>query len=217
MWLSEVTYPLATALCCKIRTALGVFKRQKDRFPSFQDQVNIALRHHCKEGNLKWVSLLLWAGADPLAKGPDSPDEDPDPDEDLCALEYAALYKHFDIFKLKKIRISPEHPIAKDLLQNACRADNANFLMELLDQGFKPADQKDHGSSLIQTCIRYLQWSFDYGWFNRDRGRDIDSSCSLETLKMIHILAKNGAKWMPADRYQINDARRSLLKMKADS
>ena len=142
MWLSEVTYPLATALCCKIRTALGVFKRQKDRFPSFQDQVNIALRHHCKEGNLKWVSLLLWAAADPLAKGPDSPDEDPDPDEDLCALEYAALYKHFDIFKLKKIRISPEHPIAKDLLQNASRADNANFLMELLDQGFKPADQK---------------------------------------------------------------------------
>ncbi|MGB3398983.1 MAG: ankyrin repeat domain-containing protein [Candidatus Deferrimicrobiaceae bacterium] len=212
----ETGYPLAGALCWKIRTALGVFKRHKERFPSFQDQVNMALRHHCKEGNLKWVSLLLWAGADPFAKGPDSPDEDPDPDEELCALEYAALYKHFNIFKLKKIRITPDHPVANDLLQNACRANKADFLVELLDQGFNPADQEDHGSSLIQTCIQYLQWSFDYDWFTRERSKDIDSSRSRETLKMIHILAKHGAKWMPTDRYQINDARRSLLKMSVD-
>jgi hypothetical protein len=213
----ETDYPLARALCWKIRTALGVFKRHKDRFPSFQDQVNMALRHHCKEGDLKWVSLLLWAGADPFAKGPDSPDKDPDPEENLCALEYAALYKHFDIFKLKQIRISPDHPIASDLLENACRADNADFLTELLDQGFKPADQKGQGSSLIQTCIQNLQWSFDNNWFTGERNnRDIDSSRSRETLKMIHILAKHGAKWMPTERYQINDARRSLLKMSVD-
>ena len=213
----ETDYPLAAALCWKIRTALGVFKRHKDRFPSFKDQVNMALRHHCKEGNLKWVSLLLWAGADPYAKGPDSPDEDPDPDENMCALEWAALYKHFDVFKLKKIKISPDHPIAGDLLQNACRANKSDFLVELIDQGFNPADQKDHGSSLIQTCIRRLDWSFDYDWFTRERKtKDIDSSRSRESLKMIHILAKHGAKWMPSDRYQINDARRSLLKMSVD-
>jgi hypothetical protein len=51
----------------------------------------MALRHHCEEGNFKWVSLLLWAGADPSAKGPDSHDEDPDPEEDLRALDCAAL------------------------------------------------------------------------------------------------------------------------------
>jgi hypothetical protein len=33
---------------------------------------------------------------------------------------------------------------------------------------------------------------------------------------MIHILAKHGAKWRPTERYQINDARRSLLKMCVD-
>ena len=160
--------------------------------------------------------VVAVAGADPFAKGPDTPDEDPDPDEDLCALEYAALYEHFDIFKLKKIRIAPDHPIANELLRNACRADKADFLLELLKQGFNPVDQKDHGSSLIQTCIQYLQWSFDYDWFNRDRKKDIDTSRSRETLKMIHILAKHGAKWMPADRCEINDARRSLLKMSDD-
>jgi hypothetical protein len=213
----ETGFPLAGALCWKIRTALGVFKRHIDRFPSFQEQMNMALRHHCKTGNLKWVSLLLWAGADPFAKGPDPdyPDEDPDPEEDLCALEYAALYKNFDIFKLKKIRISTDHPIASTLLQSACWADEADFLVELLDQGFKTVDQKDHGSSLIQTCIQGLQHSFGYDWFTRER-KGIDSTLSREKLKMIHILSKRGAKWMPTEGYQINDARRSLLKMRVD-
>jgi hypothetical protein len=119
--------------------------------------------------------------------------------------------------KLKKIKISPEHPIAGDLLQSACWADNADFLVELLDQGFKPADQNDSGSSLIQNCIQCLHWSCDSDWFTRDRKRkDIDSSRSRETLKMIHILAKHGAKWRPMDRHQINDARKVLLKMSVD-
>lgn len=63
----ETDYPLA-ALCSKIRTALGIFMRHRDRYPSFRDHLNMALRH---EGNLKWVSLLLWAGADPNKKGPE--------------------------------------------------------------------------------------------------------------------------------------------------
>jgi Ankyrin repeats (3 copies) len=57
----ETDYPLATALCWKIRTALGVFKRHKDRFPSFQDQINIALRHHCREGinpAIKYITFM---------------------------------------------------------------------------------------------------------------------------------------------------------------
>jgi hypothetical protein len=212
----ETGNPLAFALSYKIRTVLGVFKRYKDRFPSFQEQVNIALRHHCKEGNLKWVSLLLWAGADPYVKGPDSPEAEPDPDEDICALEYAALYKHFEIFKLKQIRITPEHPIAQELLRNACRAENADFLIDLIKQGFKPAQQQDRGSSLIRTCIRCMTWSWDRSWLDRDRNRDIDSSHSRETIKMIYILAQHGARWMPGESYEINDVRRCFLKMSND-
>jgi len=33
---------------------------------------------------------------------------------------------------------------------------------------------------------------------------------------MIHILTKHGAKWEPVERYEFNDARRALLKMKVD-
>jgi hypothetical protein len=33
---------------------------------------------------------------------------------------------------------------------------------------------------------------------------------------MIYLLAENGANWLPRDLYEVNDARRSLLKMKSD-
>ena len=97
--------PLAYALCNRIRTALGIFKNYKEKFPSLREQLNIALRHHCREGNLKWVSLTLWAGADPYAKGPETWDEDPDPENDQNALELAAGYEHFDIFNLTAVRL----------------------------------------------------------------------------------------------------------------
>lgn len=212
----ETGFPLAIALSGKIRTALGVVKRHKARFPSFQEQLNVALRYHCREGSLKWVSLLLWAGADPYAKGPDTPTEDPEPHEDLCALAYAALYENFEIFKLKAIRIAPDQPIAGDLLRYACHAKESDFLMDLLKKGFNPIDQKDCGSSLIQTCLRQLPWSFDFSRLEWGRDKDIDTARSRETIKMIHILAKHGAKWTPVERYEINDARRALLKMSVD-
>jgi hypothetical protein len=33
---------------------------------------------------------------------------------------------------------------------------------------------------------------------------------------MIHLLARHDAKWKPKDRREVNEARRSLLKMKPD-
>ena len=41
----ETGNPVAWALCHKIRPALGLLKRYSERFPSFQEQANIALRH----------------------------------------------------------------------------------------------------------------------------------------------------------------------------
>jgi hypothetical protein len=43
----ETGQPLASALCWRIRTALGVYKWHKDHFPSFQEQINTNLLNHC--------------------------------------------------------------------------------------------------------------------------------------------------------------------------
>jgi len=210
----ETGNPLAYALCSRIRPALGLFMRYKDQYPSFKDQIDIALRYHCKEGNLKWVSLLLWAGADPNTKGPDSPQDD-DFESFSSALELAAMRGHFDVFKLKKIRLDPKQSTAEDLLRNACYGRKPELLKMLLDNGFSPRELQDRGSSLIQSLIYSMSWDFNPYSYTRQE-KDIDSHKSREVIKMMHMLVRNGARWEPKDVSEINGARRSLLKMKSD-
>lgn len=217
----ETDNPLAYALCNRIRTALGIFKSYKERFPSFQEQANVALRHHCKEGNLKWISLTLWAGADPYAKGTDSWHEDPDPENDQNALELAAGYEHFDVFNLKNIRLDPTKPELSSILLEACRAKKSDFLEKLLKKGFNPGEYENSGTSLIQTLLTGMSWYFDFNRWNiwrtdRATKKNLDNEESREKIKMIHMLTRHGAKWFPKDRSEIGEARRSLLKMKPD-
>jgi len=210
----ETGNPLAYALCSRIRPALGLFMRYKDQYPSFKDQIDIALRYHCKEGNLKWVSLLLWAGADPNTKGPDSPHDD-DFESFSSALELAAMRGHFVVFKIKKIRLDPKQSPAEDLLRNACYGKKPELLKMLLDNGFSPRELQDRGSSLIQSLIYSMSWDFNPYSYTRQE-KDIDSHKSREVIKMMHMLVRNGARWEPEDVSEINGARRSLLKMKSD-
>jgi hypothetical protein len=62
-------YPFTMAFSEKIRTALNRFVVYKRSHPELdlelQEQVDRALRFFAREGNLKWVSLLMWAGGDP--------------------------------------------------------------------------------------------------------------------------------------------------------
>ena len=177
----------------------------------------MALRHHCKEGNLKWVSLLLWAGADPYAKGTLSPYEEPDPDgEDLNALEFAALYEHFDILKLKQIKLEPESPDTRQLIREACHSGNADLLRDLMQKGFNPVDQEDGEVSLIQSMIKGMGNALDFDIYREIRKKNIDSSETREKIKMVHMLAEKGVKWIPRDSSEIAEARRSFLKLKSD-
>ena len=61
-----------------------------------------------------------------------------------------------------------------------------------------------------------MTWSFDFDLFSERPKKHIDTSKSREKIKMIHLLVHSGAKWVLIDRNEINDARRALLKMKAD-
>lgn len=207
--------PLAQALCWKIRPALGLYMKYKDSVPSFRRQLNIALRHHCKEGSLKWVALTLWAGADPYEKGPDSPQEEDDPEECLSGLELAAFHEHYDIFKMKTIKLDPKLPYAADLFRSACHGDKSDLLGLMLDKGFRPMDLEDRGSSMIQSLLSGMSWYFDPFSYTR-REKDIDTLRSREKIKMIHMLARSGARWEPKSVSDINSARRALLKMQSD-
>jgi hypothetical protein len=77
---------------------------------------------------------------------------------------------------------------------------------------------EDGGSSLIQFLLSRLAWSYRslYSWGSRTPEENIDNWESRDKLKMIHLLARHGAKWKPKDRREINEARRSFLKMRPD-
>ena len=70
--------PFAVAFREKIRTVLRRYVEYKKAHPelaaSLQEQADRALRHFCNEGDLKWISLLLWAGANPRSRGRDLDD-----------------------------------------------------------------------------------------------------------------------------------------------
>ena len=211
--------PLAYALCSRIRTALGVFRRYKDRFASFQEQANIALRHHCKDGNMKWVSLLLWAGADPYAPGTDNywDQHDAPEDDGISALGYAALWGHFEVFRLKKIRLAPEHPVAHEVMRRIYDEEGFDLLQGLLKKGMNPNDEANGGCSVIQRLLRSIGFDvFRHQRYPWEKEKGIDSERSRGNIKLIHLLAKHGAQWVPKNTCEINDARRSLLKLTPD-
>lgn len=210
--------PFAYAFCHKIRTALGVYKQFRDRFPNLREQANVALRYHCKEGSLKWVSLMLWAGADPYAPGADDCGEAPDPDDPgITAVECAAIHRRFEVFGIKQLRLDLKHPATKELLYFLSDEEGFPLLKRLLSGGLDPNDQPDGGCSAIQSLIHSMDWDVSrYSWNGGRTDELLDTENARQKLKALHLLARHGAKWRPADPAQIQSARRSLLKLKPD-
>lgn len=93
--------PFAVAFGERIRTAIGAWRACRERHPEvasqLQEQADRTLRHFCEKEDLKWVSLLLWAGADPRSSGPsldyDGGLDDSDDSENVTPLAAAAYAK----------------------------------------------------------------------------------------------------------------------------
>lgn len=210
----ETGNPLALAFCHRIRPALRIFKQYKDRFRSFQEQANIALRYHCREGSQKWISLMLWAGADPCAAGSSRPDQSTDADLDVSALECAALYGHIEVFQMRQIRLDPKQERAFELIRAACFGQSSELLRQLVNLGYPLNDQPKGGSSLIGQLLQGMTWYWRPD--SPTRQRNIDTDEAREKMKMLHLIVKHGARWIPEKPCEIRYARAGLLKMIPD-
>lgn len=210
--------PMAWALCNRIRTAVPLAKKYQEKFPTFPEQVNIALRHHCYEGDAKWVSLLFWAGADPLVPGEKDPDQGPDPEvEGLSALAFAALASHYELFGIKGLKAHMDKPEVAKLLRYFSGEESTSHLEAILKRGLDPNDQDNGGCSALQSAVERFCWYgrpfFRFDFLERkgpDRG--LDSERSREFMKHVHLLAQAGGQWRP-DADDIKSARKSLMKM----
>ncbi len=209
--------PFAAAFREKIRTALRAFvdyKRDHPELgPQLQFQIDCALRYFCGEGDLKWVCLLLWAGADPRSKGPClGKDWTEDPDCYTTGLEEACRPESIDI--LKKLKPDPKRDNVAELLHNASMWSRSATLQYLLELGFDPNDKANGGSSALDMTLRNL----DFVRIGKSYGSDVLTAVYevRPILECVRALVSHGAAWRPESGYSMNSLRRALEKCRPE-
>ncbi|MFY9983659.1 MAG: hypothetical protein WAK31_02830 [Chthoniobacterales bacterium] len=115
----------------------------------------MALCHFAKEGNLRCVSLLLWAGARPDVK---IPEDDSKADfSDRCALEEAVRAGHLDV--LKKLQPEKYPDRLPGLLQATFLDSSPNILQYLLTLLPDLSSLPDSGSAILEHVLWQMGWA----------------------------------------------------------
>jgi len=203
--------PFAEAFGAKVRTALRPFIEYKRAHPELatqlQDQLDRALRHFCGEGDLKWVSLLMWAGGDPRSHGPCLEKEyTEDPECYTSGLEEACRSENPDV--LKRLKPDPSRDNFSELLRRAAFWPRKATLEYLLKIGANPNDKANGGSSALDAALRDLS----FAGFDPYRSKRLKSKYDVSrALDCVRELLAHGAIWNPDEGYDLNSLRRSLL------
>jgi hypothetical protein len=208
-------YPFARAFHqLRAKTTLGTYldcKRQRPELAAtLQEQADMALREFCRDGNLKWVSLLMWAGANPRSQGPRLEYID-DPEMHTTALHEACTWGHTDI--LKRLKPDSELDDLGKLLEEAAFFARQETMAYLLSLGASPNERSGGGSKALEACIRHLSWEdsdrvlYRYGPNYQTPGYKV-----TRTRGAIRLLIEHGAVWNP-DASSFNDVRRLLYKI----
>jgi hypothetical protein len=207
--------PFALAFREKIRTALRPWRECRQKYPNLapqlQEQADRALRHFCFDGDLKWVSLLMWAGADPRSRGAMFDYDEDDADGYTTALDAATYCDNVQI--LKRLKPDAKRDDINTLLRNAAGGGRASLVEYLLELGGHPNDKPNGGSSALDDCLRGFRYEAPINFYQTDYGRRSKASKYKvsERLKTVQLLLEQGALWRPDDKHQLTDARRGLF------
>jgi hypothetical protein len=202
--------PFAVAFSNKIRTALGPFVELKRSRPelsvALQEQADCALRYFCGKGDMKWISLILWAGANPRSLGPKADEADKSDSECFTTALREASYSG-NIEVLKKLKPDPQRDDLIDLLHCAAVSARRDAIRYLLEIGANPNDKPNGGSSALDTCL----WHLNFGSFSPYYRKSLRSKYEVSKgLDSARELTAHGAIWNPNDQRAFNDVRRAL-------
>jgi hypothetical protein len=196
----ESGYPIAHALARGQREFLGVYMSLRDSVPSARMQATMALREHCNHGRMRWIALLLWAGADPNLVVPDL---DYPEDEECSGTALGAAVHHGNFEIVSKIGIDPSRTNVSELLASVWLLTDTRLVEMLLAMGADPNAETESGNAM-DSLIGSLAWALD-GLF-RERA-------SVEAaLKSIELAAAHGGRCRFSDRGNLSVLRRSLGK-----
>ena len=215
--------PFARAFKARVKAVLGIFLDCKRARPelaeALQLQADMALRQACQDEDLKWVSLLMWLGANPRTKGLatddlDSPDALDDPGYEQSALQIACRSKEPKILK----RLKPD-PVTDELRELMAAA--ASFITTpepvayLVTLGADVNDKSDGGSTVLDACLRYFGWKetvWESSSYLAYRHSTVPMSRLGKSLDALRFLLDQGARWTPDDR-SVADTRRALYRI----
>jgi hypothetical protein len=204
--------PFAVAFGDKIRTALRPFVNYKEAHPeiavSLQAQADRALRHFACEGDMKWISLMIWAGANPRTRGPTVNDRfENDPECHTTALKEACQKGNLEV--LNKLKVDPRQDDLAALLHSAALSTSKEVIQHLLRLGANPNNKANGGSSALDRCL----WHFGFGRFDPYGNKRLVSKYEArETLDCIQALVEKGALWRVEDRREMISLRQTLCK-----
>ncbi len=150
----EEKYPIAVAFRNGCREFLRLYMEVRDEVPSARTQASMALRYHCREGRMRWVALLLWAGADPREQVLDV-DRPDDTESRMSALEQAASCCHVAI--VKKFGIDPHRDDPTALLGWCWHCGSSALVEIFLEAGADPnGGDEDHNPMI--NMMHGLEW-----------------------------------------------------------
>lgn len=165
---------------------------------------------------MRWVQLMLWAGADPYVPGASSCYEDASKCEGSSALTLAAIHDQWEVFCIKKIRAKPDHPGLRPCIYFLGDDEGYDILVDLLNRGLNPNAEDSGGCSAIHSWLTSVDLQIHHwNWEFTPKRRAIDSDLARQRMRAIHLVAKHGGRWTPSDD-GIKSARRILLKMIPD-
>jgi hypothetical protein len=205
--------PFTDAFKYKIRTAIGPYLEVKRAHPEhaheLQEQADRALRWFCYEGNLKWVSLLMWAGANPRSRGPNLHEwsDELDTESFTTPIEEACSKGRLDI--LKRLAVDPKIDDLRKLLKCAGWSGDEQVVKYLLELGVNPNDKPNGGSRALDQWLQKLSWGT---WRSGVYSSLIHKWELTSQFNCLRQLVKHKARWVPDDNGSINDLRRILFK-----
>jgi len=213
-------HPFAHAFCkLRVKTILGSYLDCRRMRPGLaeplQEQADMALRQFCQEVNVKWVSLLMWAGANPRSRGPalDDVDHGDDPEWHTTALLEACGSGSIEI--LKRLKPTGADDLA-GMLERAALSAYRDILEYLFDLGAQPNDRPDGGPSALEACIRHLGWEdFDRVRYRYGANYLTPAYKVSKGREAIKLLLQRGAMWKP-EPSTLNDTRRILYRLEPD-
>lgn len=186
----------------RAKPLLGLYLQNKDRFPAWEDQAALALCEFVEKEDLKWISLMIWAGADPLKKvhGFCGCSVDCGDVFRQSAVEIAVSSRNPRVFTMLKVQLDPV--LATSLLHESYIIPPVDTLTVLLAAGADLNHYLPEKGTVLHRILK--SFGFD-GHFQYLRGK------ARESVERIAFLIREGAKWRPPSAARsIADLRRSL-------